>query len=235
MTTVDSISPCTTMALPIGARSLPISSIGPIITSYLTDRPSELKVCGGPCPGPREWRNFYVHDIIGEARCRCCCDGNGLCWNSRDIGRFRTLYCYCSVNCCDKPVAKWREDAFTVLTVLTLRQSLRPPAAANIATVGTGEALARGRVQANVSAGGSCLRICVSSRRTGQHCAANICQPTRFQPTGFQPTGFQPDRRGNFQLPATGNGRHGEQDAVEQVVGEQVDQEQAAVETSWDI
>ena len=100
--------------------------IGPHITQYLAERPSELKVCGGPCPGPREWRNFYVHDIIGEARCRCCCDGNGLCWNSRDIGRFRTLYCYCSVNCCDKPVAKWREDAFTVLTVLTLRQSVPP-------------------------------------------------------------------------------------------------------------
>ena len=30
------------------------------------------------------------------------------------------------MNCRDKPVAKWREDAFTVLTVLTLRQSVPP-------------------------------------------------------------------------------------------------------------
>ena len=172
----------------------------------------------------------------------CMCDGNGFCFWSRDLGRFRLAcdwHCVCTENCLHKQVAKWKADAFTVLTVLTLRQSLRPPAAANIATVGTGEALARGRVQANVSAGGSCLRICVSSRRTGQHCAANICQPRCFQPTGFQPTGCQPDRRGNFQLPATVNGRHGEQDVVEQVVGEQVDQEQAAVdsgsESGWDI
>ena len=128
------------------------------------------------------------------------------------VGRFRVVRRIRTPSCLDKPVAKWKADAFTVLTVLTLRQSLRPPAAANIATVGTGEALARGRVQANVSAGGSCFRICVNR---------------------LQPTGFQPDRRGNFQLPATGNGRHGEQDVVEQVVGEQVDQEQAAVETSW--
>ena len=28
--------------------------------------------------------------------------------------------------CRDKPVAKWREDAFTVLTVLTIRQSVPP-------------------------------------------------------------------------------------------------------------
>ena len=226
------------MDLPIGitaARSLPTSSIGTIICSYLTERPSEFKVCGGPCPGPRTWRT-QSGPLNGS---RCTCDGKGFCFWSRDIGRFRTLNCHCRVSCLDKPLAKWKADAFTVLTVLTLRQSLRPPAAANIATVGTGEALARGRVQANVSAGGSCLRICVSSRRTGQHCAANICQPTGFQPTGFQPTGVQPDRRGNFQLPATVNGRHGEQDVVEQVVGEQVDQEQAAVdsgsESGWDI
>ena len=207
------------MDLPIGitaARSLPTSSIGPIICSYLTERPSEFKVCGGPCPGPRYWRNVFRSGLPNGSRCTC--DGKGFCFWSRDIGRFRTLNCHCRVSCLDKPLAKWKADAFTVLTVLTLRQSLRPPAAANIATVGTGEALARGRVQANVSSGGSCLRICVNR---------------------LQPTGFQPDRRGNFQLPATGNGRHGEQDVVEQVVGEQVDQEQAAVdsgsETSWDI
>ena len=142
MTTVNWPSPYG-RALPIGytpARSLPTSSIGPIICSYLTERPSELKVCGRPCPGP-PWSR------MSWASWGCRCDGNGFCLWSRDLGSFRTLRCTCMQNCLDKPVAKWRADAFTVLTVLTLRQSLRPPAAANIATVGTGEALARGYQQ----------------------------------------------------------------------------------------
>ena len=162
MTTVDSISPCTSMALPIGARSLPISSIGPIITSYLTERPSELKVCGGPCPGPRTWRNVFQSGPLNGSRCMC--DGNGFCFWSRDIGRFRTLHCHCCVrNCRDKPVAKWREDAFTVLTVLTLRQSVPP--------LGE-EELARRFVQAQAAFRGalqrdSCFMVSIAADSTG--------------------------------------------------------------------
>ena len=109
-----------------------LQEIGPSITQYLAERPSELKVCGGPCPGPRHWLDGDFPENFDEEAQRCLCDGNGFCRWSRGIGRFRTLYCYCDVNCCDKPVDKWRKAAFTVLTVLTLRRSVPPQLVVNV-------------------------------------------------------------------------------------------------------
>ena len=111
-----------------------LEAIGPNITQYLAERPSELKVCGWPCPGPRHWlleRGWLRKNW--EEKQRCICDCNGFCRWSKGIGRFRTLACYCDRdNCCDKPVAKWRKAAFTVLTVLTLRRSVPPQLVVNV-------------------------------------------------------------------------------------------------------
>ena len=127
---MDLISPCGSMALPIGItgedfprRPFPTMSIGSIIATYLTERPSEFKECGPQCAAPKEFRptrqsllprNFYY----------CVCNGFGFCLWSRDLGRFRTLSCTCGRRCFDKPLAKWRADAFTVLRVLTLRRPI---------------------------------------------------------------------------------------------------------------
>merc|ERR1712139_576805 len=38
---------------------LPTNTLGPLIASYLTERPTELNTCSIPCPGPREYRGFF--------------------------------------------------------------------------------------------------------------------------------------------------------------------------------
>ncbi len=126
MTAVDLISPCGSMALPIGItgedfarRPFPTTSIGPIIASYLTERPSELKECRPQCIWPQF--GFACGTKSWQSG---CCDGNGVCFWSRHLGRFRTLHCSCRQTCRDKPIAKWKADAFTVLRVLTLRRPI---------------------------------------------------------------------------------------------------------------
>ncbi len=134
LTTVDLVSPCGIIDLPIGVtsanfarRTLPTQSIGPLIASYLTERPSELKMCSRPCPGPHwcRWKQkstLLPLEAEVELYRSCRCDGKGFCLWSRDLGRFRTLRCTCPQSCGETPVCKWRADAYTVLRVLILRQ-----------------------------------------------------------------------------------------------------------------
>ena len=101
--------------------SLPTNIVGPLINSYLTERPSGLRVCGIPCPGPKQLRWMHKSTLFPfKERWFCQCDGNGFCAVSSDLGRFRTLRCTCPQLCLDKPCAKWNENAWTVLTVLRL-------------------------------------------------------------------------------------------------------------------
>ena len=93
---------------------LPTNTLGPLIASYLTERPTELNTCSIPCPGPREYRGFF----FGWGRWSCACDGRGFCVSSSDLGRFRTLRCNCRADCLDRPYAKWNENAWVVLLVL---------------------------------------------------------------------------------------------------------------------
>merc|ERR1712139_89514 len=86
--------------------NLPTNTLGPLIASYLTERPTELNTCSIPCPGPREYRGF-----LGWGRWSCACDGRGFCVSSSDLGRFRTLRCNCQAGCLDRPCAKWSENA----------------------------------------------------------------------------------------------------------------------------
>ena len=94
------------------------TNIGPLITSYLTERPKELKTCGMPCPGPRGVCGRQRPPAFTGGREFCVCDGNGFCRLSSDLGRFRTLRCTCKAGCLDKPPAKWRENAWVVLLVI---------------------------------------------------------------------------------------------------------------------
>ena len=99
------------------------TNIGPLITSYLTERPKELKTCGIPCPGPRSVRLRQRSPALLVDRWFCVCDGNGFCRFSSDLGRFRTLRCTCKAVCLDKPWAKWRENALVVLLVICKSKS----------------------------------------------------------------------------------------------------------------
>ena len=98
---------------------VPTHVIGPIITSYLTDRPKGLPVCGIPCPGPEDLR--CMSSLFEDAEWFCQCDGNGFCVLSRDLGRRRTFRCTCQHGCNDKPRANWEKSAWTVMRVLKLR------------------------------------------------------------------------------------------------------------------
>ena len=100
---------------------VPTHVIGPIIASYLIDRPSSLKLCGRPCPGPRHLRLRQKSTLFPAPRWLCVCDGNGFCAYSADIGQFRTLRCTCSQYCLDTPIENWEHTAWTVLAVLKLR------------------------------------------------------------------------------------------------------------------
>ena len=100
------------------------NTIGPIITSYLSIRPSTLNYCGdddglGPCLGPQalRWRRKlgnYLPDWL------CKCDGNGFCLNSLDVGPLLTRRCTCVRTCFGIPVSTWRENAWNVVKVLKL-------------------------------------------------------------------------------------------------------------------
>jgi len=79
----------------------PTNTIGPIIASYITDRPSELKQC--PFRG--------------------ACNYNGLStpqlpWLTAG-GRFKAKTCICFPRyCLDMPLARWKAAAWTVILVL---------------------------------------------------------------------------------------------------------------------
>ena len=99
------------------------NTIGPIIMSYVSSRPSTLSYCGdddslGPCLGPQcdRWkrRENYLPDWL------CKCDGNGFCFNSLDVGPLLTRHCTCVRICLDFPVSTWRENAWNVVKVLKL-------------------------------------------------------------------------------------------------------------------
>ena len=98
--------------------NLPTNTLGPLIASYLTERPTELNTCSIPCPGPcgSRWRQGY--GMVLQMRWYCRCDGNGVCRLSSDLGRFRTLRCNCQAGCLDRPYTKWNENAWCVLLVL---------------------------------------------------------------------------------------------------------------------
>ena len=98
---------------------VPTHVIGPIITSYLIDRPRGLPVCGIPCPGPEDLR--CMSSLFEDAEWFCQCDGNGFCVLSRDLGRRRARRCSCRHGCNDKPEANWEKSAWTVMRVLKLR------------------------------------------------------------------------------------------------------------------
>ena len=100
---------------------VPTHVIGPIIASYVIDRPSSLKLCGTPCLGPRRIHGWQKSPLIQARRWLCMCDGNGFCALSWDIGRFRTMRCTCSQVCLDKPRENWEHTAWTVVRVLKLR------------------------------------------------------------------------------------------------------------------
>ena len=102
---------------------VPTHVIGPIIASYLIDRPSSLKWCGMPCLGPRHLRwQTESHGMPCPAPLWICrCDGSGFCAWVRDKGRFRTMRCDCIQSCLDKPIESWKHTAWTVLAVLELR------------------------------------------------------------------------------------------------------------------
>ena len=100
---------------------VPTHVIGPIIASYLIDRPSSLKLCGLPCPGPVRWRRKSY--LFRDERWFCRCDGNGFCAYSADIGHLRTMRCTCRARpgCLNKPRESWEHTAWQVVRVLKLR------------------------------------------------------------------------------------------------------------------
>ena len=100
---------------------VPTHVIGPIIASYVIHRPSSLKLCGPPCPGPRHLRWQQKSTLFPAPRLLCMCDGNGFCAYSADIGQFRTLRCNCIQYCLDKPRENFEHTAWTVVRVLKLR------------------------------------------------------------------------------------------------------------------
>ena len=100
---------------------VPTHVIGPIIVSYLIGRPSSLKLCGPPCPGPRHLRWLQKYAMIFHMRLDCICDGNGFCADSADIGQFRAMRCTCRTMCLDTPRENWEHTVWQVVRVLKLR------------------------------------------------------------------------------------------------------------------
>ena len=98
------------------------NTIGPIITSYLSIRPSTLGVCGdaGPCIGPQGLRWRRKSTLFPPDHWLCMCDGNGFCVISLDVGPLRTKRCTCRRFCLDFTTARWRENAWNVVKVLKL-------------------------------------------------------------------------------------------------------------------
>ena len=98
------------------------NTIGQVITSYLSIRPSTLKYCGegGPCLGPRDGRWMHKSTLFRPRLWYCICDGNGFCILSADKGHFLTRRCTCVRDCLHFPMARWRENAWNVVKVLKL-------------------------------------------------------------------------------------------------------------------
>ena len=97
-----------------------VTTIGPLIASYLAARPSELKQCN-PCPGPRteRWRLKSTLFPI-ETAFRCICNGRGYCIYSLDMRPSLTLRCTCIHDCHTHPAAEWKAQAWKVVYVLML-------------------------------------------------------------------------------------------------------------------
>ena len=80
----------------------PTNTIGPIIASYITHRPSELE----PCPA----------NILGKH-----CDGDGLF--TLCVGTFKAKRCDCFPRyCLDMPLARWKTAAWNIILVLQQRE-----------------------------------------------------------------------------------------------------------------
>ena len=102
-----------------------VTTIGPLIASYLAARPSELKQCN-PCPGPRteRWRLKSTLFPI-ERAFRCICNGRGYCIHSLDTRPSLTLRCTCIHDCHTHPAAEWKAQAWKVVYVLMLGKPMR--------------------------------------------------------------------------------------------------------------
>ena len=100
--------------------------LGPIITSYLLERPSQLKQCC-PCPGPPNRRWMKNSTLFGDSyNPRCICDGKGFCDWSRDLGQFLTSRCTCTRCCVYHPHLNWEEAVWRTI-VRQFFEHMTPP------------------------------------------------------------------------------------------------------------
>ena len=89
-----------------------VTTIGPLIASYLAERPSELKQCN-PCPGPLNERWCRTSNLFPmEKAFRCICNGRGYCIYSLDTRPSLTLRCQCFHDCRSYPPAEWKAQAY---------------------------------------------------------------------------------------------------------------------------
>ena len=95
-----------------------VTTIGPLIASFLTERPSELKQCN-PCPGPHSYKLLFSW-VRSLTHSNCICNGRGLCIHSLDTRPSITLRCQCKYECFNRPAAEWKDQAWKVMYVMKL-------------------------------------------------------------------------------------------------------------------
>ena len=106
-----------------------VTTIGPLIASFLAERPSELKQCN-PCPGPRSKNCLFIcrhknTSLFPMEKSDCICNCHGFCIHSLDTRPSLTLRCQCTHDCFNRPAAEWKKQAWKVVYVLMLGKPMR--------------------------------------------------------------------------------------------------------------
>jgi len=135
------------IGLPFGSYASPLGSgtglgtrvttIGPLIASFLAVRPSEMKCCN-PCPGQHQhWHldQCGLGQIWPEEQSLCICNSHGYCIYSLAVAllhlpqsRLRPRLasrCTCVHDCLNRPAAEWKAQAWKVVYVLILGKHMR--------------------------------------------------------------------------------------------------------------